>query len=94
MKGMLSLSEPGYGILTDRDLTDSGFPNNLSEGIFAVFQVSADPDFCEQVWDGSAITQAVAASERRNLYRNRANAASLQDVKLISLRELLQARLV
>lgn len=93
--GLLALRErkPGYKVFTVEDLKVRGYPGSASGDIYAIFEVTPDPVFEGQKWDGRKLQEVMTAFESRRKYREVKALGSLSALpRVLSLQELLKAR--
>ena len=94
--GLLALKErkPGYKVFTADDLKAKGFPGSARGEIYAIFEVTPDPVFNGQKWDGRKLQEVMTQFEARRNYRKMKALKSLSALpRVLSLRELLKVML-
>lgn len=94
--GLLALKErkPGYKVFTADDLKVKGFPGSARGEIYAIFEVTPDPVFNGQKWDGRKLQEVMTQFEARRNYRKMKALKSLSALpRVLSLRELLKVML-
>jgi hypothetical protein len=90
--GLFRLQVPGYRVFTAGDLRDRGYPGTAGGDIYAVFEVSEDPDYAGFEWSGEVLKDVLAGFEAR--MRQKAPAPlgyTSAFPRVLSLRELLKA---
>jgi hypothetical protein len=93
---LLALKEqtPGYKVFTADDLKAKGFPGSARGEIYAIFEVTPDPVFNGQKWDGRKLQEVMTQFEARRNYRKMKALKSLSALpRVLSLRELLKVML-
>lgn len=93
VKGLWKLSEnePGYKVFTAGDLKRSGYPGSAEGEIYAVFQVTEDPLYKNQEWDGAKLMKVLTEYEARKGHQWNALGRRSPDPRVVNLRELLKA---
>ena len=92
--GLLALKErkPGYKVFTAEDLKAKEYPGSANGEIYAIFEVTPDPAFQGQRWDGVKLQSVMKAYESRRKYREFSSLGRSSAIpRVLSLQELLKA---
>ena len=94
--GLLALKDgkPGYKVFTAEDLKAKGYPGSASGDIYAILEVTPDPVFDGQKWDGRELQDVMRAFESRRRYREVKALGRLSALpRVLTLQELLKSRI-
>jgi hypothetical protein len=91
--GLFRLRVPGYQVFTVEELRKTDYPGRASGAIYALFQVSEDPEYAGRAWDGAILMDVLEEFESRMKHKPAVTLGrSSPNPRVLSLRELLKAR--
>ena len=90
--GLFRLKVPGYRVFTVDELLRTGYPGRAGGEIYAVFEVSEDPEYAGRTWDGAMFMQVLTEFEARLKQKKPVSLGHTSAYpRILSLRELLKA---